>query len=191
MKRIAGILAAGGGLILIVWVTSPSARTAPSTPPISAAELALAEEAAQSIPPLASQVDDQAARLRARLSQPPQKPQPARNPFKFRGTEPFSTEKAPKGTEPFGAFSVEKGSVPFAPPRAAPAIALPSLVAITSDARDGGLFRMAVLSMNDEMKIVQPGQGFDRFIVEAIGQDFVRMVDITSPTRATFTVAIR
>jgi hypothetical protein len=74
---------------------------------------------------------------------------------------------------------------------AAPAIALPSLVAITSDARDGGIMRTAVLSMNDEMRIVKPGQLFDRFLVEAIGPDAVRIVDITSATRATFTVAIR
>jgi hypothetical protein len=76
-------------------------------------------------------------------------------------------------------------------PPPAPALMLPTLVAITSDARDGGLFRTAVLSMDDEMKIVKPGQLFDRFIVEAIGPESVRIVDITSPTRATFVVAIR
>ncbi len=190
MARIAGILAVGAGLILISWVTAPAARTTPDPVSISPADLVLEDQAAQVIAPLAAQADDQAARLRARLSPPPQKPQPARNPFRFKGTEPFSTEKAPKGTEPFVAKSVEKGSVPLAPP-AAPAIELPSLVAITADARDGGLFRTAVLSMNDEMKIVRPGQVFDRFIVEAIGQDSVRLVDITSPARATFVIAIR
>jgi hypothetical protein len=51
--------------------------------------------------------------------------------------------------------------------------------------------RTAVFAMNDDMKIVMPGQMFDRFLVEAIGPDSVRIVDITSPTRATFVIAIR
>ncbi len=187
MKRITGILAIGGGLILISWVTSPAARTTPPDPTISAADLERADQVAQSIAPLSSQVDDQAARLRARLSQPPPKPQPDRNPFTFKGTHPFSTEKTQKGTYPISSETVEKGYVPLV----AVAISLPSLVAITADAQDGGLMRTAVLSMNDEMKIVRPGQVFDRFIVEAIGPDSVRIVDLTSPARATFTVAIR
>lgn len=187
MKRLVGILAVGGGLILILWVTSPAARTPPVAPELSAADLALADQAAQTIPPIASQIDAQAARLRARLAERPQQPQPSRNPFRFKaaetpkGTGVFSTEKARKGTE----------LLPVAPFVSAPAITLPTVVAITADARDGGLMRTAALSMNDEMKIVRPGQLFDRFIVEAIGQDSVRLVDITSPTRATFVVAIR
>lgn len=188
MKRVAGILAVGGGLILIFWVTSPAARTPAAAPELSAADLALADQAAQAIPPIASQVDEQAARLRARLAEPPQKPQPTRNPFRFKGTEVFSTEKHRRGTGVLSPKSVENTPVPFV---SAPAISLPAVVAITADARDGGLMRTAVLSMHDEMKNVRPGQAFDRFVVEAIGPDSVRLVDITSPTRATFVVAIR
>jgi len=189
VARIAGILAVGAGLILISWVTSPAARTTPNPTAISPADLALGDQAAQVIAPLAAQADDQAARLRGRLSPPPPKPQPDRNPFRFgKGDVPLKGTVPLRGTSPLPA--VDKGPVPLAPPEAL-AIELPSLVAITADARDGGLFRTAVLSMNDEMKIVRPGQVFDRFIVEAIGQDSVRLVDITSPARATFVVAIR
>jgi len=182
--RLAGILAIGGGLILISWVTSPAALPAPSDPRVSPAELDRADQTAQAIAPLTTQIDDQAARLRARLSQPPAKPQPDRNPFRFGGTSP-----SPKGTYPVpkGTYPEKTGYVPVANA----ALALPVLVAITSDAGDGGIMRTAVLSMNDEMKIVKPGQLFDRFIVEAIGPDSVRIVDITSATRATFIVAIR
>jgi hypothetical protein len=187
MQRIAAILAIGGGLILISWVTSPSARPATSDPRMTASDVDRADQTSRAVAPLTSDIDTQAARLRARVIPPPPKPAPDRNPFRFgKGTVPFSTEKPAKGTYPETPKPVEKGTVPVAP-----AIALPSLVAITSDARDGGLFRTAVLSMNDEMKIVRPGQSFDRFIVEAIGPDSVRIVDITSVSRATFTIAIR
>ncbi|TAK15283.1 MAG: hypothetical protein EPO35_07905 [Acidobacteria bacterium] len=190
MKRVSSTLAIGGVLILISWETSPSARPTPPSPALSAADLERAEQATQSIVPLTAQIDDQAAQLRARLSQPIPKPQPARNPFVFgRGTYPFSTgnpqpgdRSRAKDLSPVGGNPVEKGYVP---------LALPVLVAITADATDGGLMRTAVLSMNDEMKTVRPGQTFDRFIVEAIGPESCRIVDITSPTRATFTVAIR
>jgi hypothetical protein len=158
-----------------------------SDPRMPPSEIERADQTSQAVTPLTSEIDAQAARLRARLAQPPPKPQPDRNPFRFgKGTYPISTEKAEKGTYPKPAKSVEKGYVPVAP-----AIAMPTLVAITSDARDGGLMRTAVLSINDEIKIVRPGQMFDRFLVEAIGPDSVRLVDITSPTRATFIIPIR
>jgi len=184
MRRIAAILAIGGGLILISWVTSPAARTTPADARVSPAELDRADQTAQAVAPLTGQIDDQAARLRAHLSQPPPKPDPNRNPFRFGGTSPSrkGTDPAKKGTDP-----ARTGYVPLAPVP----LALPVLVAITSDARDGGLMRTAVLSMGDEMKIVTPGQVFNRFMVESIGPDSVRIVDITSPTRAVFIVAIR
>ena len=186
MKRVSSALVIGGVLILISWVTSPSARPTPPGPALSEADLDRAEQTTQSIAPLTAQIDDQAAQLRARLSQTVPKPQPARNPFSFgKGTDRKGTYPGTKGTYP-----VDPGYVPLAPAAPVP-LALPTLVAITTDAVDGGVMRTAVLSMNDEMKIVRPGQIFDRFIVEAIGPDSCRIVDITSPTRATFTVAIR
>jgi hypothetical protein len=69
--------------------------------------------------------------------------------------------------------------------------ALPTLVAITSDGAGDALILTAALAMGDEVKLVRVGQPFDRFIVDAIGVDSVRLVDSTSPTRATFTIAIR
>ncbi len=189
MKRAVGILAVGGGLILVSWVTSPSARTPPAEPAVSAADLELARQTTQAVTPLAAQIDDQAARLRARLLPPPPKPEPSRNPFHFGKRDVPHKGSDPRGLTPRPI--VEEGYVPLASPPPAAALTLPSLVAITSDARDGGLFRTAVLSMDDEMKIVKPGQVFDRFIVEAIGPESVRIVDITSPARVTFVVAIR
>jgi hypothetical protein len=187
MNRIVGILGIGGALILISWVTSPAARTAPPGRTLSAADVVLADQTAQAVAPLTTQIDDQAARLRARLAQPPAPPKPERNPFTFAGV----------GRPDLEGRRLRPTSKPVGPttgiesPVSSPPLALPSLVAITSDAGDGGLMRTAVLSMNDEIKIVKPGQMFDRFIVEAIGPDSVRIVDITSPTRATFIVAIR
>jgi hypothetical protein len=187
VTRLAGILAAGGGLILISWVTAPAARTTPDSPRVSRAEIERVDQAAQAVAPLSTQIDEQAARLRARLSQPPPKPEPDRNPFRFgAGVTPGSGSRKPINTQRDGISTPPALARP-----ASPALVLPSLVAITSDAGDGGIMRMAVLSMNDEMKTVKPGQMFDRFIVEAIGPDSVRIVDITSPARATFIVAIR
>lgn len=180
MKRVTFALAIGGGLILISWVTSPAARTPAARPTLSPAEVEREQQSVQATTPLTDEINAQAARLHARLSAPPPKPDPARNPFAFKGTYPFSTEIHRKGTDPVSAKPVEKGYVP-----------LPSLVAITADAGDGGLMRTAVLAMNDEMKIVRPGQRFERFLVEAVGPDSVRIVDTASPTRATFTIAIR
>jgi hypothetical protein len=184
MQRIAAILAIGGALILISWVTSPAALPAAAEPRVSPAELDRAEQTAQAVAPLTTEINDQAARLRARLAQPPPPPAPERNPFRFGGTSPSRT----------GTYPAKKGTVPgargYVPPAPA-SLALPVLVAITSDARDGGLMRTAALSMGDDMKIVTPGQVFDRFMVESIGSDSVRIVDITSPTRAVFIVAIR
>jgi hypothetical protein len=186
--RIAGILAIGGALILISWVTSPAARTAPPERTMSVADVALADQTAQAVAPITTQLDDQASRLRARLSQPPPKPEPERNPFRF--GDPGAAPKG-AGTKPRGARIAGTAAPSAIATPATPALALPALVAITSDASDGGLMRTAALSMNDEMKIVKPGQVFDRFLVEAIGPDSVRIVDITSPARATFIVAIR
>ena len=183
MPRVVGILAIGGGLILISWVTSPAALTTPPGPRVSPTEV---EQAAQAVTPLTSQVDDQAARLRARLAAPPPKPDPERNPFRFGDTSP-----APKASSPAKrAARADAPSVTLAAPVITP-LALPSLIAITTDATAGGIMRTAALSMNDELRIVRPGQMFDRFMVESIGADSVRLVDITSPTRATFVIAIR
>jgi len=188
MRRLAAILAFGGGLILISWVTSPAARPATADPRMPPSEIDRAEQTSQAVTPVTGEIDKQAARLRARLAEPPPKPQPDRNPFRFGGSlRPTSKPVGP--TAAVGRPELEGRRNHLAP--ASPAIAMPSLVAITSDARDGGLMRTAVLSMNDEMKIVRPGQMFDRFIVESIGPDAVRLVDVTSPTRATFTIAIR
>ena len=163
MQRLAGILAIGGGLILISWVTSPAALPTPSDPRVSPAELDRADQTAQTVAPLTSEINDQAARLRAHLSQPPPKPVPARNPFQFGGTSPSrkGTDPAKKGTDP-----APTGYVPLAPVP----LALPIVVAITSDARDGGPCAGGI-SMGDEMKIVTPGQVFNRFMLESIGPD--------------------
>jgi hypothetical protein len=186
--RLTGILAIGGVLILISWVTSPAARMTPGSPRISPAEIERVDQTAQAVAPLSRQIDEQAARLRARLAQPPPKPEPDRNPFRFGAgvTVPKTAGRKPSSLR---ADEMPTPSVAAGP--ASPALLLPALIAITSDAGDGGIMRTAVLSMNDDLKIVKPGQMFDRFIVEAIGPDSVRVVDITSPTRATFTVAIR
>ena len=186
--RIVGILAIGGGLILISWVTSPAARTTPPEPGVSPAEIGRADQTAQAVAPLTTQIDDQAARLRAHLARPPAPPKPERNPFRFGGLRPTSN---PVGPTPDTRASVGRPDLEGRRLDVSPSITLPLLVAITSDARDGGLMRTAVLSINDDMKIMTPGQVFDRFLVESIGPDSVRIVDITSPTRATFIVAIR
>jgi hypothetical protein len=191
MPRVAAILAIGGGLILISWVTAPAARPAANDPRLPAAEIDRAEQTSRAVTPLASEIDAETARLRARLAQAPPKPQPDRNPFKFGApTRPTSRPVGPTVAVGRSELEGRRNDAPAIVP-VAPAVLMPTLVAITSDARDGGLLRTAVLSMNDDMKIVQPGQMFDRFLVEAIGPDSVRIADITSPSRATFTIAIR
>lgn len=190
MKRATFALAIGGVLLLISWVTAPAALTPAPVAPLSETEINRIEQAAQAVVPVTAQVDDQAAKLRARLAQPPPEPNPTRNPFQFgRGTVPRTgtvpvqedRNRNRDAESPAGDSGTKTGTVPI----------LPTLVAIMADEQDGTVIRNAALAMGDDITVVRIGQSFDRFVVDAIATDWVRLIDTTSPTRATFTIAIR
>lgn len=181
MKRAAFALALSGVLLLATWVQAPAAPARDVAAP-SAADVSSADQTAQSVAPVARQIDEEAARLRQRLAAAVPFTAPARDPFRFnkKGSEPFSTKSVEKGSDPV----VLK--TPVAPP-----IVVPVLVGITEDAAGGVVTRTAILSMGDDMAIVKTGQAFSRFIVQSIGALSVELVDVTSPNRTVSTIRIR
>jgi len=179
MRRLAFALSLTGVLLVATWAQAPAAPTRDAAAP-SAADVASAEQAAQSVGPIARQIDQEAERLRQRLAAQVPFAAPARDPFRFKGSEPFSTDSGEKGSDPL----VLK--TPASPP-----IAVPVLIGLTEDAVDGVVTRTAMLLMGEEMAIVKPGQAFSRFVVQSIGATSVELVDVTSPTRTVTTVTIR
>lgn len=181
MKRMASALTFSGVLLLANWVQAPAAPVRDLVA-LGAADVADAEQAAQSLTPVARQIDQDADRLRQRLVAQVPFAEPARDPFRFKG----------KGSEPFSTESREKGSDPVVlKSPASPQIVMPVLVGVIEDVVDGVANRTAVLSMGDDMAIVKIGQSFVRFVVRAIGAASVELADVTSPNRTVVTITIR
>jgi len=186
MRRWLLVVGAGGVLLLANWVQAPAAPARSFAAP-SAADVASAEQAAQSVDPVARQIDQDAERLRQRLAERAPFAEPVRNPFRFNGTK-----SVPKGSEPFSTRSVEKGSDPVVlKTPAPPLVEMPTLIGLTEDTAAGVVTRTAVLTMGDDMAIVKVGQTFSRFIVQGIGLTSVELVDVTSPARIVVVLVIR
>ena len=179
MKRAAFALALSGVLLLATWVQAPAAPAREIAAP-SASDVAGADQTAQSVTPVARQIDEEAARLRQHLAAEVPFTSPARDPFRFKGPEPVAMKSVEKGSDPV----VLK--TPASPP-----IAMPLLIGVTEDASAGAVTRTAILSMGDDMAIVKTGQVFSRFIVRSIGALSVELVDVTSPARTVITITIR
>jgi len=182
MRRLLLAISVSGVLLLATWVQAPAAPARDVVAP-SAADVASAEQTAQSVTPVARQIDEEAERLRLRLATQTPFTAPVRDPFRFRAT---------RGTDPFSAGSAEKEPVPVVlRTPVSPAVVVPTLVGVTEDAVAGVVTRTAILSMGDDMAIVKIGQVFSRFVVQSIGATAVELVDVTSPNRAVTTITIR
>lgn len=187
MRKVLLLPIVGVALLLVSRVPSP-AEPAGELPMLSAAQVELAEQNAQSVTPVARQIDQEAERLRQRLAQQVPFDEPARDPFRFttRSTPKLGTPKL----VPVAKESDEVQPVVLNIPKP-PAILVPTLIALTADEVGGAVVRTAVLSMNDEIAIVKVGQAFDRFQITSITADAVELVDITSPTKASTTLTIK
>lgn len=155
MQRFALILLAGGVVLLVSWIAAPAA-------PSPVATAAIDEDKLDQAAPVVAEVNAQVERLREKLATPPAYPSPARNPFRFgRRVEPRSVPAARTPEPP--------------PPVIAPS--LPLLVAITATPVDGRTVRTAVLRVGDDVRIVKDGDSVGPFLVRAIREDAVELVD--------------
>lgn len=169
MKRLGAVALFAGAVLLSTHILAP-AEPPPSPTSLPAADLLAVARAK----PLIAQLDAQAERLRERLANPPAYPAPTRDPFRF---------NAPA--------TPRKTSVTPAPaaPAAAPAQALPKVIAIATSTENGALVRTAVLGMDAEVQVVKPGDTFLNFSIESVGID---SVEILNPaTRQTFKISLQ
>ncbi len=186
MNRVAYALGLSGVLLLATWVQAPASPTSEVMPP-SAAAVAALDQAVSASSQVARDIDQEAERLRQRLSQEIPAPAPSRDPFRFRVAEPPAPAKTSAKVP-----SPEKLPAPSpnaAPP--APVVLMPTLIGITEETANGVVTRSAVLSMGDDMAIVKAGQTFARFIVQTIGPSSVEIVDATNPARSISVLTLR
>ena len=141
MQRIAAVLAAGGGVLLLTWMVSPAASAPTRTDP---PRTAFHPDQSSAV---VAEVNTQVERLRERLDTVPSFPPPSRDPFNFgRRAEPRPPVVS-NPTPPVPAI-VE----------APPGPVLPHLVAIVASDEDGGVVRSAVISENDDVRFLKPGE---------------------------------
>ena len=157
---------AGGGL-LVAWI---AAANMPSQ------DADRATERARPAPPvspatIAEDVNSQAARLQARMSQAPVPETNSRNPFAF-GMTPRHT----RGAEPVAAAAVEPPPPDIPPP---PAL---TLMGIAEEYVIGGFRRTAVIGGDgDAIFMVSEGDRVgERYKVTKIGADAVELEDLVN-----------
>jgi hypothetical protein len=167
MKRIGAIVIAAAAVLLFTHILAPAAPP-PALPLVTTADLALIAQAKPSVDKV-DQVDASVARLRERLSHPPEYPPPARNPFTFGHRDAPSRAAVLPTTAATAAVLVTS-----------PARVMPHLVAITTNTTNGSLTRTAVLAFGDEVQIVTPGQSLSGFAVRDVGVESVTLVESAS-----------
>ena len=161
MKRFGAIVLFAGAVLASTYILTPAAAP-PSPPAVSASDLAAIAQAK----PVVDAVDAQVDRLRERLTNPPDYPQPVRDPFRF-GARP-----EPPRPKPTVSPALTDRAVVVPPPPA-----LPKLVAIATSVVDGALVRTAVLSVGDDLQIVKAGETYQKFSIRTIGIDVVEIVE--------------
>jgi hypothetical protein len=160
--RLTSIVILAACVLVLTRVFAPA--SAPAAPgPVSSAALRAFD---QSVPVL-SEVNAEVERLRQRLANPPTPPAITRDPFRFGARITAPAKPAPVVPPP--------PALVIAPPAAA--IVLPRLVAITSDATDGGLVRRALISIGDDVLVLTPGSAAGKFLVRSVGTDSAELVD--------------
>ena len=160
MKRLSAIVIFAGAVLVSTHILAPAAPP-PAPAALTSADLAAIAQTA----PVVEQVDTQVDRLRERLAAPPAYPQPLRDPFRFgQRTEPPRPKPA---SAPAAIVELP----------AAPAPALPRLIAIATNMTDGSPVRSAVLSAGDDVQVVKTGDTYGKFLVRTIGADAVELTD--------------
>lgn len=156
----------GGTTLLVAWLASASGiQRGPAAP---AAEPR--REAVQ-IDALASGVQAQAARLRARMAEAPAERASSRNPFAF-GARPESRP---------GRGAPAAGTRPAPVEPDVPDVPL-ELIGIAERGRDAGTTRTAMVAApGDRLFVVIEGEELaGRYRVSAIGADAIELRDLTS-----------
>jgi hypothetical protein len=178
----------GGVLLLVVSVVRSPARPAWEIAPLSAAELALAEQTSQAVTPVVGQIDREAERLRQRLAEAADFAAPARDPFRFRARPDTRPGLIASSSRP----ETSPDLVAVLRPPAPPPVAMPILIALTEDAGAAGtVLRTAMIAMGDVTAMVKVGDTFDRFRIVGITPTAVEVVDLTSSDRTVTTISIR
>lgn len=171
MQRIAAILAAGGGVLILTWGVTPAV----SSPAHNSAPHAAVDVDQSSA--VVNEVNTQVERLRERLETAPEFPPPSRDPFNYgRRAEP----RPPVVSNPTPVPSIVE---------APPAPVLPRLVAIIATDDDGGVVRSAVITENEDVRFLKPGDTTGNLVVRSVSADIVTLVDRTSGT--TFHLTLR
>lgn len=170
MHRLTSALLLGAGVLVTTWVSAPAAPTAPP-PRASAEEVAHVEALA----PLAADVNQEVARLRAQLAVVPQMPEPARDPFSFGGRRP-----APRAVvaEPAPAAPVASSEVESA-------LVWPTLAAVMAE--ESG--QTAVMAWGDAVEFLKAGDTFKDFTVVSVSAGAVELRH--EPTRSSKTLTLR
>jgi hypothetical protein len=171
MPRIASLTLIGLVVIATTWVAAPAA---PTPAPVRVSEAEMAEITA--IVPLASEVDQQAERLRARMATVPAPPQPRRDPFAFGAPRP----------EPV----VAAADVPAveAPTVAEPEMLWPTLAAVMTEPAAEGVTRTAVVGWGDSVEFLATGESFEDFRLERVSAGAIELLHVPTGARRTLTL---
>lgn len=153
MSRTVTAVLLGAGVLVTTWVSAPAAPTAPVAR-VSEADLAMIEAMA----PLAADVEQETARLRARLATVPERSEPGRDPFSF-------GRPARRVTRP-----AEAPALPAPPPAvdAAAELVWPTLAAVLAEGPADAPARTAVVGWGELVELLKPGDLFKDFRVIAV-----------------------
>ena len=163
-------LVSGAGVISMWFAAALPSRMPGSVPPVQPREASGAAVAA-------SEIEEQANRLQARLQQEALYREPGRNLFRFapkpavRPAPPVEAELAP----------LPQPEMPAAPPP------LPmKLAGVAADQTESGIVRTAILSTFAGVVLARPGdEVLDRFRVTEVHEDAVDLVTIADGTPVT------
>ena len=156
----------GGGLLIVAGL-SFAGGLGRQTPPVTDPSNAVETSGTVS---LAAEVQEQTARLKARLAQAPPASEPVRNPFMF----------APRESAPRSRRAAETAvPEPLPLPPAEPAI---ELVGVAEDRTPEGVVRTAIVSsLSGDLYLVKEGDSIvGRYKVKAVGLDAVDLTDLLS-----------
>jgi hypothetical protein len=172
MPRIASLTLIGLVVIATTWVAAPAA---PTPAPVRVSEAEMAEITA--MVPLASEVDQQVERLRARMAKAPEPPAPRRDPFAFGAPRP----------EPVVAVAADVPVVD-APTAAEPEMLWPTLAAVMTEPAAEGVTRTAVLGWGDSVEFLAAGESFEGFRLERVTAGAIELMHIPTGVRRTLTL---
>jgi hypothetical protein len=156
----------GGGALLVGWLAAAASAPVSEVPPARDRARPAGTSGSSSI---ASEVEAQASKLRARLSQAPTPSTRPRNPFSF--VERRTVRAASVPAKP----AVDDSAAP-----AAPVVPALLLMGIAEDPSPDGPRRTAVIGgAADALYMVVTGQRIaDRYEVTTIGTDAVELKDL-------------